>query len=132
MNTYINTNNQTTNTECVHSICRGTVIFTDVPQQSNNPHLLCGRHYYVVLSNDKACQSSPVLQVVPFSHKEKRKLPCHAQIETTCLPKISCLLGEQLTLIAKETLQMGEFCGVLEDDQMQLVENAVRVQLAIA
>ena len=133
MNTYINTNNQTTNARRIHNIRRGMVILMDLPRTEYNPHQHSGLHYYVIVANDKACKHSPVIQAIPFSSQvEKRRLPCHAEMTTRCLPKTSCLLGEQLTLIPKRLLQTGKCCGMLEDEQMQVVVDIMRIQLAIA
>lgn len=127
-NTYI----KTANVQHVKNIRRGMVVLVDVPSTFYNPHQHSGYHYYVVVSNNNACKHSPVIQVIPFSSKEKRRLPCHAEITSRCMPKTSCLLGEQLTLLPKRLLQFGEYCGMLEDEQMQLVDGAMKTQLAIA
>ena len=132
MNTYINTNNHNTNTGRINNIRRGMVILCHVPKTSHNPHQHSGNHYYVVVANDDACKSSPTIQAIPFSSQEKRNLPCHAEITSRCMPQTSYLLGEQLTLIPKRLLQSGKYCGMLEDDQMQLVDDVMRIQLAIA
>ena len=110
----------------------GMVLNIDVPYQPTNPHQHHGRHYYVVVSNNDACRYSPVLQVVPFSHITNRRLPCQKDITTRCLPKTSCVLAEQLTLMSRETLNSGRVCGVLEADQFKVVQEAVKIQLAIA
>ena len=127
-----NTNIKTSNVQNRNNIRRGMVVLVDVPSTFYNPHQHSGYHYYVVVSNNDACKHSPVIQVIPFSSKEKRKLPCHAEITSSCMPKTSFLLGEQLTLLPKRLLQRGEYCGMLEDEQMQLVDGAMKTQLAIA
>ena len=133
MNTYINNYNQTTNTRRINNIRRGMVVLVDIPRTEYNPHQHSGQHFYVVVANDMACKHSPVIQAIPFSSQvEKRRLPCHAEMTTRCLPKTSCLLGEQLTLIPKRLLEMGEYCGMLEDKHMQTVDHVIRTQLAIA
>ena len=133
MNTYINNYNQTTNAGRINNIRRGMVILMDLPRTEYNPHQHSGLHYYVIVANDKACKHSPVIQAIPFSSQvEKRRLPCHAEMTTRCLPKTSCLLGEQLTLIPKRLLEMGEYCGMLEKQHMQKVDQVMRTELAIA
>lgn len=128
-----NINNKTYNRNNNARVIRmGMVLNIDVPYQPTNPHQHHGRHYYVVVSNNDACRYSPVLQVVPFSHITNRRLPCQKDITTRCLPKTSCVLAEQLTLMSRETLNSGRVCGILEDDQFELVQEAVKIQLAIA
>ena len=132
MSTYINTNNHNTNTGRINNIRRGMVILCHIPSTSYDPHQHSGNHYYVVVANNSACKSSPTIQAIPFSSKEKRNLPCHAEITSRCMPKTGYALAEQLTLIPKRLLQSGKYCGMLEDDQMQLVDDVMRIQLAIA
>lgn len=128
-----NINNKTYNrNNNARVICKGMVFNIDVPYQPTNPHQHYGRHYYVVVSNNDACRYNPVLQVVPFSHITNRRLPCQKDITTRCLPRTSAVLAEQLTLMSRETLNSGRVCGVLEADQFKVVQEAVKIQLAIA
>lgn len=124
-------NNDSNSTQPI-LIRRGMVINTNVPFQPSNPRQHHGRHYYVVVANEKACKHSPVLQVIPFSHTINRRLPCQVNITTKCLPKQSCILADQLTLMSRDILNAGNVCGILEDYELKLVEQAIKTQLAIA
>lgn len=133
MNNIINNNNQTTTAGRINNIRRGMVILVDIPRTEYNPHQHSGQHFYVVVANDKACKHSPIIQAIPFSSREKKhNLPCHAKMQTRCLTKTSYLLGEQLTLLPKRLLEMGEYCGMLEEQHMQTVDQVMKTQLAIA
>ena len=109
----------------------GSIIFTHIPEVEYNPHQTHGSHYYIVLSNPKACAFSPVVQAVPFSSNINRKLPVQIEVEADCFPKRSYALAEQLTLLPKNLLEQGRYCGTLDEIQMKKLQNAIKIQLCI-
>ena len=114
------------------NIRHGAVFFCNVPKMDFNPHVCHGGHYYIVYANNLACKHSPVLHAIPLTSNCNRRLPCQVPIESDIFPKSSYALAEQLTILPKDILKNGRFCGNLSSDMMQRVEKAVKIQLAIA
>lgn len=112
-------------------IRRGDILFANVPFTEYNPHMHTGKHLYIAVSNIKACTYSPVLQFVPISSNCQRRLPSQVEVKSTCLNKRSFALAEQLTLLPKSLFKEGSYCGHLEDDSMEALERAIKIQLAL-
>ena len=112
-------------------ISHGAIILANIPSVEHNPHQHHGLHYYIVLSNEFACNYSPVVQAVPFSSNVRRRLPVQIEIEADCFTKRSFALAEQLTLLPKNLLEQGKFCGKLDNSQLKKLQNAIKIQLCI-
>ena len=112
-------------------ISHGSIIFTHIPEVEYNPHQTHGSHYYIVLSNPQACNHSPVVQAVPFSSNVHRRLPVQIEVQADCFPKRSFALAEQLTLLPRDILEQGEYCGTLPPASMKKVKEAIKIQLAL-
>ena len=110
-------------------ISHGSIILVDVPVSAYK-HVHAGRHFYLLCSNDRACQFSPVLQVLPFSSRSRR-LPVQPEVEAECFTKQSFALAEQMTLLPKNLLEQGKFCGTLEADSMKKLQKAIKIQLCL-
>ena len=109
----------------------GSIIFANIPEVEYNPHQTHGSHYYIVLANPKACMHSPVVQCIPFSSNINRRLPVQIEVEADCFQKRSYALAEQLTLLPKNLLEQGRYCGTLDEIQMKKLQNAIKIQLCI-
>ena len=112
-------------------INHGSIIFAHIPEVEHNPHQTHGSHYYIVLSNPKACAFSPVVQAVPFSSNINRRLPVQIEVSAPCFPRKSFALAEQLTLLPKNLLEQGRYCGTLDEVQMKRLQDAIKIQLSL-
>ena len=112
-------------------ISHGSIVFANIPEVEHNPHQTHGSHYYIVLSNPKACAFSPVVQAVPFSSNINRKLPVQIEVSAPCFPRRSFALAEQLTLLPKNLLEQGRYCGTLDAVQMKRLQDAIKIQLSL-
>ena len=112
-------------------ITHGAIIFAEIPYTEYNPHQHHGKHYYRVLANPAACAHSPVVQCVPFSSNVRRRLPVQVEVEADCFSKRSFALAEQLTLLPKDLLERGTFCGTLKEASLKKLQNAVKLQLSL-
>lgn len=111
-------------------ISHGAIILVDVPYNAENPHQHHGVHFYLACSNDKACSYSPVIQVLPFSGR-CRRLPVQPEVEAECFTRQSFALAEQLTLLPRNILEQGKYCGTLNPASMKKVKEAIKIQLAL-
>lgn len=110
-------------------ITHGAIVLVDVPVSAYK-HVHAGRHFYLLCSNEVACRFSPVLQVLPFSSRS-RKLPVQPEVEAACFTKQSFALAEQPTLLPRDILEKGEYCGTLPPAPMKKVKKAIKIQLAL-
>ena len=108
-------------------ISHGSIVFANIPSVEHNPHQTHGSHYYIVLSNPH----SPVVQCIPFSSVTSRRLPVQVEIQADCFPRRSFALAEQLTLLPKNLLEKGRYCGTLDESQMKKLQKAIKIQLCI-
>lgn len=115
----------------VNKVKTGAVILADIPYHKDNPHVHSGMHYYIIVSNSKCCQFSPVVHALPLSSNCNRKLPTQVEVSCKSLPRRSFALAEQLTLLPKNALEEGKFCGYLENESMEKVHSAIKIQLAL-
>lgn len=112
-------------------INHGAIILADIPYSEYNPHQHHGRHYYIIVSNQQACNFAPVVQAIPASSNIRRRLPVQIEISAECFPRRSFALAEQLTLLPKNLLEQGRYCGTLDENQMKKLQNAIKIQLSL-
>lgn len=112
-------------------ISHGSIIFANIPEVEHNPHQHHGSHYYIVVSNEKSCTHSPVVQCIPFSSNIHRRLPVQIEVSAPCFPRKSFALAEQLTLLPKNLLEQGRYCGTLDAVQMKRLQDAIKIQLSL-
>ena len=112
-------------------ISHGSIIFANIPEVEHNPHQHHGNHYYIVVSNEKSCTHSPVVQCIPFSSNINRRLPVQIEVNAPCFPRKSFALAEQLTLLPKNLLELGRYCGTLDAVQMKRLQDAIKIQLSL-
>lgn len=112
-------------------ISHGSIVFVNIPQVEHNPHQTHGKHYYIVVSNEKSCSHSPVVQCIPFSSNINRRLPVQIEVSAPCFPRKSFALAEQLTLLPKNLLEQGRYCGTLDAVQMKRLQDAIKIQLSL-
>lgn len=112
-------------------INHGAIVFANIPSVEHTPHQTHGLHYYIIVSNEKSCNYSPVVQFIPFSSNVNRKLPVQIEIEAPCFLRRSFASAEQLTLLPKNLLEQGRYCGTLDTTQMKKLQDAIKIQLSL-
>ncbi len=113
------------------NITHAAIILANVPCVDFNVHQHHGIHPYLVLANQKACQYSPVLQVIPMSSNTNRRLPVQVEVYAECFSRRTYALAEQLTLLPREILEQGKYCGQLGEESMARVRQAIKLQLSL-
>lgn len=81
----------------------------------------------IIVSNDKGNQSSSTVEVVYLTTQPKHDLPTHVVIRAT--GKESIALCEQVTTVSLE--RVGDFCGECTKTEMQHIDIALMVSLAL-
>ena len=81
----------------------------------------------VIVSNDKCNLHSPVVEIVFLTTKPKTDLPTHVSIRSTVKPSIA--LCEQITSVSTERL--GDYAGTCTPQEMQAINNALLISLAL-
>ena len=112
-------------------ISNAAIILADVPYIDHHPHQHYGSHFYVVVSNPKACSYAPVIQAIPLSSNIHRRLPVQIEVYAECFNRRTFALAEQLTLLPREILEQGKYFGQLEEPSMERVRKAIKVQLSL-
>lgn len=113
------------------TITHAAIILADVPFNPISRHTHWGKHFYVVVSNPAACKFSPVLQAIPMSSNTNRRLPVQIEVHAECFSRRTYALAEQLTLLPREILEQGKYCGQLGDESLSRLKAAIRVQLSM-
>lgn len=115
-------------------VSHGGIVIVDIPFNPNNPHEHHSVHYYCIVSNQAACNFSPVVNAIPLTSRCKKvNMPTHAELKTALLPKRSYCLAEQLTLLDKNMIkENGRYVGELEPEALEQVKNCLKVQLDLA
>ena len=94
------------------TISYAAIILADIPYNESNPHMHHGKHFYVIVSNEKACTYSPVVQAIPMSSNINRHLPVQVEVPRTIL-------------------EQGKHCGFLSVESIHQLNRAIKVQLAL-
>lgn len=81
----------------------------------------------IIVSNDACNHSSETVEVIYLTTQEKTVLPTHVTI--TSSPKESTALCEQITTVSVD--RIGDYCGHLTDDEIEAVDEALRISLAL-
>ena len=113
------------------NITHAAIILADVPYNEQNPRQSMGKHYYIVVCNNKAALHSPIVQAIPTSSNTNRHLPVQVEVQATCFSRRTYALADQLTLLPREILARGLFCGLLGEESMERVKRAIQIQLAL-
>ncbi|MBQ5374824.1 MAG: type II toxin-antitoxin system PemK/MazF family toxin [Bacteroidaceae bacterium] len=113
------------------TLTRAAIILADIPYTEYNPHQHHGKHYYVIVSNEKACTYSPVVQAIPMSSNIKRHLPVQIEVQADCFSRRTFALAEQMTLLPRTILEEGKYCGQMPIKAMDELQKAIKRQLAL-
>jgi mRNA interferase MazF len=107
---------------------RGDIFIADIVE--SYPCVLKGRRPVVILSNYKACENSPLVNVVPITSNLK-KLPSHVEIGVESgLSKSSIVVCEQIFTISK--LNLIHFIGKCNYTTMSGIKKALDSQLGFS
>jgi mRNA interferase MazF len=110
-------------------IQHGTVAMIELKQDGN---LQGGIRPCIIVSNNKACEVSPVLTVVPLTSKTKRPLPTHVELYPSIesgISMTSTFLAEQITTINRTSIK--RVMGVLTSIEIKLIKKAIQKSLAL-
>lgn len=113
------------------TIANAAIIFADIPYNEYNPHMHHGKHFYVIVCNDKAASHSPVVQAIPMSSNTNRRLPVQIEVKAECFSRRTYALADQLTLLPRAILEAGKYCGQLGEESMTRVRQAIKIQLSL-
>lgn len=113
------------------TLTHAAIILADIPYTEYNPHQHHGRHFYVIVSNEKACTYSPVVQAIPMSSNVKRRLPVQIEVQADCFSRRTFALAEQMTLLPRDILERGRYCGQLPVKAMNELQKAIKLQLSL-
>lgn len=81
----------------------------------------------LILQNDIGNKYGPTTIIAPLSSGTKKDIPTH--VKTHFNGRLSTILLEQIRVLDKALI--GEYIGVLDDEQMQIVDNAIRISLGL-
>ena len=62
----------------MNTLTRGTIAMVEL---NGEGHIQKGVRPVVIVSNNKACEVSPTLIIVPLTSRDKRPLPTHVKLE---------------------------------------------------
>lgn len=108
---------------------RGEIYYADLGKTYGSEQ--GGIRPVLLISNDIGNRYSPTVIILPFTSKNKVKLPTHVDVprRESGLPKDSTLLTEQVRTIDKQKII--DKCGQVSDDVLMLVDLAMLKSLGI-
>ena len=113
----------------LNSLRRGDVVFMDLPKNENSS-VQYGLRPCVIMSNQKAINSSTVLNVLPITSKNKRCNKLHIPVSRECGLKLdSIVLAEQILTVSKNLIK--NKIGKVPDDKMKEINKVVINQLSL-
>lgn len=85
----------------------------------------------LIIQNDIGNKFSPVTIVAPLTSKidNKKHIPTNVYLDADILGRKSAIHCEQIRAISKERL--GEYIVTISDEDMQRVNNALKISLAL-
>ena len=115
--------------EELKNFVKGDVIYI---RDDNPVHhgVISGTRPYVVVSNNRFNQFSPVLNVIPLTSRYKKKTPAHVIVKRIYgLPCTSLALCEQMQTKPKELIS--EYICTLPDEVMEQINEKIKFQLGL-
>lgn len=84
----------------------------------------------VVVQNDMGNKHAPTVIIAPVTSKNKKSnLPTHVKLTSHILERNSMVLLEQLKTVDKS--RINSYIGTLSDEEMKMIDKALRISLAI-
>ena len=81
----------------------------------------------VVVQNDMGNKHAPTVIIAPVT--SKNNLPTHVKLTSHILERNSMVLLEQLKTVDKSRID--SYIGTLSDEEMKMIDKALRISLAI-
>lgn len=103
---------------------RGDIVWVNNDIKVNSS-IQSGARPYLIISNNINNQHSDILTAVPLTTKYKKYMPTHHHILIN--GKENTVLAEQITCISKDNII--NYIDTIEDDDLQKVEEKVKIQL---
>lgn len=110
---------------------RGDVYFTYMPYNTFNPTQTKGKHFYVIISNNKYIDKHATVQAVPLTSKTGRVGLGEKVVHLDGFSKPSKVLGNQLSLFPKAAFLCGKKIGKVSKENMKEIEDCLREQLSL-
>lgn len=110
---------------------RGDVYFTYMPYNTFNPTQTKGKHFYVILSNNKSIEKQATVQAVPLTSKTNKVKFGEKVVHLDGFEKPSKILGTQLSLFPKAAFLCGRKIGSVSKENMKEIEDCLREQLSL-
>lgn len=113
----------------MNTLNKGSIVLVEL---SGEGHIQRGIRPAVVVSNNKACEVSPVLTVVPLTSKTKHSLPTHVKLYPSIesgISMTSTFLAEQMTTVNRTSIK--RVMGVLTSIEIKLINRAIQKSLAL-
>lgn len=91
-----------------------------------------GRRPVLVVSNDTNNRFSNIINVIPFTSKEKTNLPMHVVVNGYGLAKQSIVMPEQICTFNKYDVDPYDYVGHIDRDTetMRRIDAAIKLQLS--
>ena len=84
----------------------------------------------VVVQNDVGNKHAPTVIIAPITSKNKKtNMPTHVKLISQFLERNSMVLLEQIKTIDKSRIE--SYIGTLTDEEMKMIDKALRISLAI-
>lgn len=110
------------------SINHGDVFFVDLPMMEGS--VQCGRRPCILMSNQLALNTSPIVTVIPLTSKEKKPQRSHVKVGIESGLKMeSTVLGEQIITIPKSFLL--KKIGKVPQYKMREINEVIKFQMAL-
>lgn len=107
---------------------RGDIFWCPIIEMNEGGELYSGKpRPVIVVSNEKANETSDWVTIVPITSKQKKPLPIHVEIAVNEIKGTA--LCEKLECASKANL--GYFCGELSQKQMGEIDRALCFQLSL-
>ena len=108
------------------SVERGDIFYVESVYQNEGSEMRAGRPA-IIVSNNKCNETSPVVEVVYLTTRDKNMLPTHVDIRSGTKP--STALCEQIDSVAKTRL--GDFMASCTDNEMMNIDIALAISLGL-
>ena len=106
---------------------RGEIYYV-LPAGMTSGHEIRSGRPAVIVSNDILNSTSDVVEICFFTTQPKRPMPTHVVTKASGLP--STIIAEQINAVS--TSRVGEFIGVLSDEDLMNLDKALAASLGIS
>ena len=110
------------------NIKRGDIYFADLRPVVGSEQ--GGIRPVLIIQNDMGNKHAPTVIIAPVTSKNKKSnLPTHVKLTSHILERNSMVLLEQLKTVDKSRID--SYIGTLSDEEMKMIDKALRISLAI-